>query len=309
VISSVYIVNVIYNSVHIEPGIIQRGFTMQEHTFEYNGHTLNYTTAGSPDKPPLMMIHGYTLSRHVWRTTVPALQDDMYCVAIDLLGHGDSPIDPKGDYSIEAQGHRVLALADELGLEHFSLIGHSMGGQIALCIASMLAPQRVEKLVDVSGVVAAKLTKAVERDSFRPIKLLYGTPFGYAAEVYQRSTAIKFKWAAKSQFGTWFHDFDCVDFGWWRIDRELANRPGARHTWFHGMNAIEGLDLTTHLPNIKTPTLAIFGAQDNVVLLSDAHLVDEHVPDSKLVLIDECGHFPMYEKQERYIVAIREFLV
>ncbi len=144
---------------------------MQEHTFTHEGHTLRYALAGSPEKPPILMIHGYDSSHHVWRTTVPTLETDMYCVAIDLLGHGDSSIDRNGDYSIEAQGRRVLALADKLGLDRFSLIGHSMGGQTALCIASMLAPGRVDKVVDVSGVVSARLTAFVERTVFRPWRL------------------------------------------------------------------------------------------------------------------------------------------
>ncbi len=282
---------------------------MQEHSFTHNGHMLRYALAGSPEKPPILMIHGYDSSYHVWRTTVPTLETEMYCVAIDLLGHGGSSIDRNGDYSIETQGRRVLALADKLGLDRFSLIGHSMGGQTALCIASMLAPERVDKVVDVAGVVSAKLTEFVERTVFRPVKMLYGTPLGYIAEVYQRAVSPRFKWAARSQFASWFYDFDCVDFDWWRIDRELANRPGIRHTWYHGMNAIEGLNLTPHLPNIKAPTLVIFGAQDNVVFVNDGHLVDELVSGSRLILIDTCGHFPMYEKQAPYIEAVQEFLI
>jgi pimeloyl-ACP methyl ester carboxylesterase len=255
------------------------------------------------------MIHGYTSSHHVWRTTIPALEQTYSCVALDLLGHGESTLDAQGDYTIEAQGKYVLALADSLGIDRFSLIGHSMGGQIALCLAALLAQERVVKLVDVDGVVAAKLNPFVERTDFQPLKAFYGTPMANLMEVYSRIAGVRFKVAARQQFGSWFYDMDCVDFDWWRIDRELANRPGMRHVWYHGMNAIEGLDLTPHLPNITAPTLVIFGTEDAVVPITDGHLVDTLVPDSSLTLIENCGHFPMYECQESYLVAVKEFLL
>jgi pimeloyl-ACP methyl ester carboxylesterase len=281
---------------------------MQQQSFMHEGHSLNVVTAGSPKAPPILMIHGYCSSHQVWRTTIPALEKNRYCVAVDVLGHGLSSIDPSGDYSIPAQGRRVLALADHLGFERFSLVGHSMGGQIALCIASMLAPQRVEKIVDVSGVVGAKLTPLVERTIFAPLRMFYGTPLAYPLEVYQRLCSPRFKWAARYQFGSWFHDMDSLDFDWWRVDRELANRPGMRHTWYHGMKAIEGLDLTANLSSITAPTLVLFGAQDNVVPIQDAHLAHEHIPGSQLCILDRCGHFPMFEQQQRYMTAVSEFL-
>lgn len=282
---------------------------MQKQSFTVDNYRLNYVTAGSPQNPPIIMIHGYTSSHHAWRTTIPALENDYYCVAIDLLGHGESDLPSAADYTIEAQGKRVLALADKLGFERFSVMGHSMGGQVALCIASMLAPERIDALVAVSGIVAAKLTPFVEETTFEPLKKYYGTPLVYLAEVYQRTFSPHFKLVARRQFASWWYDFDCRDFDWWRIDRELANRRGMRHVWFHGMNAIEGLDLTPHLPKIQARTLAIFGAEDNVVLITDAHLVDTLVPNSRLHIFENCGYFPMYEDETHYIEIVSDFLL
>jgi pimeloyl-ACP methyl ester carboxylesterase len=282
---------------------------MQSHYFEHGRHRLHYVTAGQPDKPALLMIHGYTSSHQVWRTTIPLLRDSWYCVAIDLLGHGHSPIDPQGDHSIAAQGRRVLALADHLGLERFSLIGHSMGGQTALWIAAVLAPARVERVVDVAGVAAARLTDLIDEKVFDAIRRLYGTPLGYLVEVYNRVMSPRFRWAARIQLGSWFSDFDALPFADWRIDRELANRPGMRHTWYHSMNAILDADLTPHLSQISAPVLVIFGTEDQVVPISDGHLVRARVPHSQLVLIEQCGHFPMFEKPAAYAEALRAFLL
>jgi pimeloyl-ACP methyl ester carboxylesterase len=280
----------------------------QHHTFAIDNERLHYVTAGSTQNPPLIMLHGYTSSHHVWRTTIPALESHFYCVALDLLGHGESDIPPHGDYSIIAQGKRVLALADKLGFERFSLMGHSMGGQISLCIAALLAPERIENVIDVSGVVAAKLTPFVETTVFKPLKLLYGTPMGYLMESYTRIFGSRFKFAARNQFASWWYDFDSRDFDWWLIDRELANRRGIRHVWYHGMNAIEGMDLTPHLSNIKARTLVIFGDKDNVVPVSDGYLAEKFVPNSQLKIITNCGHFPMYECEQEYLEIVCDFV-
>lgn len=283
---------------------------MNDHIFTHQGYTLHYSVAGSPDAPPVLMIHGYDSSRYVWRTTFPALENDFFCVAIDLLGHGNSPIDPQGDYSIVAQGQRVLALADHLGLERFALIGHSMGGQIALCIAGLLAPERVSKLIDVAGVVTGKLMPGVSRTILASIKLLHGVPvLPPLIEAFFRYASPRFKLPARYQFSSWFYDFNALDFDWWRIDRELTNQPGSRHTWYRALIALETFDARPHLPQITAPTLIIFGTEDHVVPLNDGQLALEHIPHRQLNLMENCGHFPMYEQPESFTDKVRDFLL
>ncbi|MEL6527085.1 MAG: alpha/beta hydrolase [Chloroflexota bacterium] len=283
----------------------------RSHTFEHAGARLHYITAGSPDKPLLLMIHGYTSAHVVWRTTIPVLQDDFFCVAIDLLGHGDSDILPDGDYSIPAQGERVVALADHLGRERFSLIGHSMGGQTSLCIGSMLVPERVDTLISVSGVASAELTPFVNQTTFRMIHFGQKSGLFPLIEAFSRSTAVGLKPFAAFQFASWFHDMDAMlhRFDDWHLDRKYANRRGMRHTWWHGMNAIEAFDARPHLPKIQAKTMALFGAQDNVVPPTDAQVTADGVLDGTCRLIDDCGHFPMFEQTDEYQAIVREFLL
>jgi len=125
-------------------------------------HQLIYTASGNPAHPPLIMIHGWLSYHGVWHTTVPALQDRFYCIAVDLLGFGNNEKPKDGDYRIMTQAQRIVALADELGFKTFNLIGHSMGGQIATYIAAITAPERVETLVSVDGVVTGRLGPFVE---------------------------------------------------------------------------------------------------------------------------------------------------
>lgn len=280
---------------------------MQEHTLTVDGHRLLYATAGTPGKPLLILIHGHTCSHHVWRKTLPLLQEHYYCAALNLLGHGGSDFDSDAEaYSIEAQGRRVLALADALGYERFSLIGHSMGGQTSLMVAGKLAPARVERVVDVSGVVGAKLHKRVERLIFPMMRLVHWVP---PLIWIPRLTAPRFRWAARLQFGIWFYRMDALDFEEWRVDRVQGNRRGMHYSWLYAWNAIYGCDVTPYLEHIQAPTLILFGKQDAVVPQEDAHAAHERIPNSELVLLDECGHFPMYEKTEPYLAALEDFLL
>jgi len=98
-----------------------------ELTITSDNHKLTYTKVGHSDAPPLLMIHGWLSYRGVWRQTADAFKNSHYCVAIDLLGFGNSDKPADADYSIAAQGQRVLQLADALGFDRFTLMGHSMG--------------------------------------------------------------------------------------------------------------------------------------------------------------------------------------
>jgi pimeloyl-ACP methyl ester carboxylesterase len=276
-----------------------------ELSFTCDNHKLTYTTVGHPDAPPLLLIHGWLSYRGVWRQTMEAFKDSHYCVAIDLLGFGNSDKPADADYSIAAQGQRVLQLANALGFGRFTLIGHSMGGQIALCIASMLAPARVVKLVSVAGIVSARLTPAVEKVNVSMVALGVRVP-----QIYPLSRWLfRNKWFLRSTFQTWFYNINAVPLDEWAMDRYMAFQPGVHISAHKAVQAIHTLNLTSQLPKITSPTLAIAGQQDAVVPVSDSHLIKEHVPDSHLVFIDACGHFPMYEKTQLYIEELRAFLV
>ena len=276
-----------------------------ELTITCDNHKLTYTASGPSDAPPLLLIHGWLSYRGVWRQTVEAFEDSHYCVAIDLLGFGNSDKPTDADYGIPAQGQRVLQLADTLGFDQFTLIGHSMGGQIALCIASMLAPARVAKLISVGGIVSARLTPAVEKNNVGAVALGVKIPQIYALSRW----LFRYKRYLRSTFQTWFYNFDAVPLDEWAMDRYMAFMPGVHISAYKAIQAIHALNLTSQLAKIASPTLAIAGQQDAVVSISDSLLIKQLVPGSRLVLIDECGHFPMYEKTQQYIEALRAFLV
>jgi len=264
-----------------------------------------YTAEGDPTNPAIILLHGWFSHGGGWYQTIDALKDRYYCVAPDLLGFGESDKPKDGDYSIEAQGKRVLALADALTIDRFILIGHSMGGQTALCIASMLAPERVSKLVDVSGVVSGQPTQLTKILEALSIEVVWRFPPLWPL-VYGIDDVIW--WIRKQILRPFFHDAGAIPELAEAIDRYLLIRPGIVIPMHKAYHAICSLDLRPHLAKIVAPTLVIFGALDAIVPVSDGRLVCDQVANSRLVLINKCGHIPHYERPVEYLQALETFL-
>ena len=95
----------------------------------------------------------------------------------------------------------------------------------------------------------------------------------------------------------------------WVGDRDMAFRPSIRVSAYKAGQAMHNLKLNGDLGKIAAPTLTIFGRQDAVVPLSDGYIAEQEIANSRLVLLDECGHFPMYEKTAQYMEELHKFLV
>ncbi len=268
--------------------------------FTIKGKQLACTLVGNPQNPPIIMLHGWTSHRGVWRQTISALEEKYYCVAVDLLGFGASDKSEGSDYSLSAQAQRIVMLADQLGFKTFSLLGHSMGGQIAMYIAAVLAPRRVEKLVSVAGVVTGKLSEAVEKTSVPFFRYARKMPFLFGlAKSLANSRSI-----AKSVFKTWFFNPNSLPFEAWEEDRLITFNPACSVSADESSKAIHALDLTPHLRKIQARTLLIWGKQDAVVPQDQALLAQTLIPNNDLALIEKCGHFPMYERKGPYLKAL-----
>lgn len=269
-----------------------------------DGYRLGYVTAGNPSAPPVILVHGWLSHARTFRQTMDALQDRFYCVSVDLLGHGFSDKPKHGDYSIHAQASRVLKLADALGIQHFAYIGHSMGGMIGLYIASTLAPERVTRLVDVSGVADGRLSPYL-RHVLTPI---YATGAVMPAIWTFSRAAMNWRWYAYIYDRALYHDprksFEPPS----NEDRQMALMPGNEVPAYRDLQAIRAVNLAGALPRIQTPTLVLFGKHDNTVPLDNADLVQRCVSGARLVLLDDCGHVPMTEQPEAYLKAVRDFL-
>jgi abhydrolase domain-containing protein 6 len=255
---------------------------------------------GDPNNPPIFLIHGWGSHRGVWRQTVPVLQQKYYCVSVDLLGFGGSDKPDDVDYSIAMQGARIVYIADTLGFKHFSLLGHSMGGQIAFYIASMLAPERVDNLVSVGGVVTGQLSERAQKVNIRLAHLARQWRFLYSLG----RNLINFRPYANWIFRVWFFDMNNPPFESWEVDRLAALNPLCAVSLDEAAKAIAAVDTSKYLHKIKARTLLIHGKQDGAVPVEQAELAQTIIPNNDLALIEKCGHFPMYEKPKNYLKAL-----
>ncbi|MGC1376840.1 MAG: alpha/beta hydrolase [Anaerolineales bacterium] len=267
--------------------------------FRMEGHQIIATLSGDPANPPIFLIHGWLSHRGVWENTIRALEGKYYCIAPDLLGFGASDKPANADYSLEAQAQRIFKLADQLGISRFSLIGHSMGGQIAMYIACNLAPQRVEKTVSVAGVVTGQLSDKTEKEVKRfPIARKWPVIYDISLSL------VNFRPYVNWAFRSWFYDMKSMPLKAWEADRRIAFNRACAIPYDEAGKAIHAVNLVKYLHKIKGPVLLIHGENDGAVPVEQAVLAQDTIPNNQLALIKKCGHFPMYEKSAHYLKAL-----
>ena len=100
-----------------------------------NGLMLHLLDWGGDTLPPVLFLHGGSLTAHTWDLVCLALRDQYHCLALDLRGHGDSDWSPDGEYTADAHARDVEGVVEALGLDRFILVGMSLGGATALTYA------------------------------------------------------------------------------------------------------------------------------------------------------------------------------
>src|SRR5215216_5983697 len=129
----------------IMAGMARAVFTANE--LSLHGHRVSYRTGGSG--PALLLLHGITNSSETWARVAPRLAERFTVIAPDLLGHGQSAT-PRGDYSLGAHASGARDVLTSLGIERATVVGHSLGGGIAMQFAYQF-PERCERLVLVAS--------------------------------------------------------------------------------------------------------------------------------------------------------------
>ncbi len=113
--------------------------------FSYKNALISYKIKGNRHKPVIAALHGFTENRNMWKALYKALKQEFYFLLPDLLGHGKSTL--TGEVlTMEEQADMLKSLLDFQGIGKVNLIGHSMGGYIALAFAEMY-PERTESIL------------------------------------------------------------------------------------------------------------------------------------------------------------------
>jgi len=276
-------------------------FLAEKQVFTYQNQRIAYLHRGDPSAPLVILIHGWLSHGGIWDHTMNALKDRYQLAAIDLLGHGHSDKPADADYSIAAQSARAIALADHLGAKTFTVIGHSMGGQIALYMA-IHHPERVTRVIDVSGVAAGLLSGYI-RFVVEPI---FALGMRFPAIWNFSRLAMRFPlYRAIFDYPIFHHFWNVPLMG---ESRELAMIPGIEIPAYRDLVEIPRANLIGDMACIEAPVLIVFGKYDRTVPLINGEIAHEQIPGSQLVILDDCGHDPMDEQPARYLAAVEAFL-
>lgn len=268
------------------------------------GEKIGYLAIGKPTNPALLFVHGWLSHAGFWRDSLNRFSDRFYCVAVDLLGFGMSAKPPAGDYSILAQAQRIIAVADALNLKTFALLGHSMGGQVALMTARHF-PQRLSKLMIMGSVVDGKVTPYLKNIYRLPLWLGYYVPQTWGVSRLLMSRLRPYKHLFLDNAMTYRKDVIPLN----SPDIPMATQPGIERPAYLAFWAFQACDLTPELPYITTRTLIIAGKQDNTVPVSSSRLAHECLPKNQFVLLNPCGHTPNVEEPAQYYAVLENFLV
>ena len=277
--------------------------TFERAEVSLHGHRVNFTIAGQG--PPVVLIHGVAGRAAQWDQIVELLAENHTVVAPDLLGHGDSA-KPRGDYSLGAHASGIRDLLVGLNLERASVVGHSLGGGIAMQFAYQF-PERCERLVLVSSGGLGEDVHPLLRAATLP-----GSEFVLPLLAHPRVLdVVSIIPRALGQIGLRTRP-DLTEMA--RGYQSLSNAE-ARSAFIHTLrgvidpmgqriNASDRLYLAS-----KMPTLIVWGRRDRIIPVEHAQPAHEGMPGSRLELFDEAGHFPQLDDPLRFARTLGDFFL
>jgi pimeloyl-ACP methyl ester carboxylesterase len=254
--------------------------------------------------PVILLIHGIGDNSETWRDLIPSLARNYTVVAPDLLGHGSSD-KPRADYAIAAYACGMRDLLGVLGIDEVTVVGHSLGGGVAMQFAYQF-PERCQRLILVSSggvgrevhpmlrlaatpgtgpllpLLNAPPVRFVGRSVISVVKRL-GTDLGRDASDLVRTFDALPDATARSAF--------------LRTLRAAVDWRGQVITLLDRCYLTKGM-----------PTLLVWGARDPIIPVEHGRVAHLAMPGSRLEVFGDAGHFPHHTDPERFLAVLREFV-
>jgi pimeloyl-ACP methyl ester carboxylesterase len=274
----------------------------EAHEVDLHGHHAVYRVAGSG--PTVVLIHGMVNSSRHWQGVAERLAGSYRVVAPDLIGHGDSAT-PRGDYSLGAHAASIRDLLTTIGVERATIVGHSLGGGVAMQFFYQF-PQRTERLVlissgglgrDVSPLLrgaalpgaATLLRLAAHRRSIDAIEAAGGRlrARGNAKGVYLEAVA--------------------------RALRPLQE-PGSRRAFLQTLRSVidvhgQHVSATDRLYLLgDMATLIVWGERDHTIPMEHGRAAHEAIPRCRFETLPRAAHFPHLEDPDGLAAVLGDFL-
>ncbi len=264
---------------------------------------LAYTRAGSG--PPVVLIHGLGCSRRTWRHVASRLAQTRTVIAIDLPGHGESD-SPLGDYSPAGQATAVRDLVESLDMPQIDVVGHSLGGGIAISFAHQY-PERTRSLVLISTAGLGPEVTPLLRVAAVP-----GADRAIGALVRLPDRVLRAGLGAM----TWVpglvspHDTDPLQDTIATLGDEISRRTFVRTARTvidmqgQSISAGEQLDRLT-----ERPVMLIWGADDRTIPPRHFRELAARFPRARQLEVPSAGHFPHETAADVVAPALEEFLL
>jgi pimeloyl-ACP methyl ester carboxylesterase len=271
-------------------------------TVRIHGHDVFYREEG--EGSVVVLLHGIAGCSATWDAVLPRLAARHTVVAPDLLGHGESA-KPRGDYSLGAYASGVRDLLAVLGHDRVTVVGHSLGGGVAMQFAYQF-PQMAERLVLVaSGGLGREVSPLLRALALPGTEYLL--PAVLAPQLHSVAGSVG---RVLGRFGLRADPFlGEVWNAWSRLTDARAQRA-----FIHTIRAV--IDVSgqrvsardrLYLAN-EVPTLIVWGDRDQVIPVSHAHIAHELMPGSRLEIVENAGHFLPIERPELLDRVLRDFL-
>lgn len=271
-------------------------------TFDYRDVKINYYEAGQG--PPILLLHGFAASAYSWRYLIPALAARHRVITLELKGHGLSDKPPDGYYAVTDQAEIVAEFIRRQDLHGLVIMGHSMGGAVALMTYFQLredTPARIKKLVLIdSAGYPQKLPKFIALAKVPGINFLL-------------SKLLSPRFAATLVLVKCYYNRDKITDEQIDTYAYYGSLPGAPEAIRRTATQLVLKDkemqaLIAKYKTITVPVLVLWGKNDEVVPLEVGENFKRDIPNAELVVLPRCGHVPQEEEPLATQQAIMEFL-
>lgn len=261
--------------------------------YEIQGRKIHVQEEGLPRRQVALLIHGWSSSWYAMSPLLRTLRQRFRCLAVDLPGYGKSPR-LKQRATIPAYADLLAELISEVSDGPVVLVGHSMGGMISVTLA-LRHSVLVERMVLIDPTITGRLSRYINL-VVSPITLLerFGLGRLIISAVERAFVGVTDRIMRPASFAerTGITEAD------YKKIRADARRPGQGRVRTECFFAMRNNDLTGQLHRLDTPTLVLWGAEDNTVPLRDASIVADEWPEADLRILPKAGHWPQFEAPE-----------
>jgi pimeloyl-ACP methyl ester carboxylesterase len=274
---------------------------MTKSTVTLHGHRVSYRAAGRG--PLLLLLHGIAGSSATWEDVMPRLAEHHTVIAPDLLGHGESA-KPRTDYSLGAYANGLRDLIFALGYERGTILGHSLGGGIAMQFAYQF-PERCERLVLVSSGGLGREVHSILRVAALPGAEVV---LPWLCSAGRHGVATLMRMLERVGFRA-SPDLEEV----WRNFSSLEE-PGARQAFLQTVRGLidlggQRVSATDRLYlAAELPTLIVWGERDPLIPVHHAYAAHERIPGSRLEIFHGAGHLPYRDDPQRFADVVLDFI-